>query len=212
MTSIRPAAFALAVGVLALAVFPTGPTRAAAIDPAGPIVTAAATDPVVSPSAPARSPSPGVATAAAIPRTAATGDDVDRQIDAWVAAAPLSPADLATPAAAEPAPRAIHGQVTAGIGSHGYREVLGIADIPFGQTGVATVAVSDVRGDLYGFGRQHQQSLGLAISLGDPGRGGRGPACGPGGRFDSPLWARQFQADGYGAAQACEAAPGRGYR
>lgn len=42
--------------------------------------------------------------------------------------------------------RAIHGEVGAGIGSHGYRSAYGVATIPVGQSSSVTVAVATGHG------------------------------------------------------------------
>jgi len=111
-------------------------------------VSAYAADPGVVATAPTGPGAPAVS--AAPPASDATGS----QIDAWVADGGAS-----QPGSDGPTPRTIHGEVSAGLGTGGYRNVSGVADIPVGQTGDVVVAASSTSGQVrggryggYGFG------------------------------------------------------------
>jgi hypothetical protein len=156
--------------------------------------SALAADPGVVSTAPTGSGAPAVG--AAPPANDATGS----QIDAWVA----SDGGAAQPGSDGPAPRTIHGEVSAGVGTGGYRNVSGVADIPVGQTGDLIVAASSTSGQVrggryggYGFG-------GDALALGFYANGvtGSAPNCG------RQPWG-QLQVQGYGAPgqMTCGTAP-----
>ncbi len=101
--------------------------------------------------------------------------------------------------------RAIHGEVGFGIGTHGYREAYGVATVPLGDSGSATVAVSDGRiGGRYG--TFNSRSLALSLAFGDG--AGRGPesGCGAaldGGRYVEPLWVTRMRRDHLARPLAC---------
>jgi hypothetical protein len=64
---------------------------------------------------------------------------------------------------AEPAERRIHGMVAVGVGTGGYRQAYGQADIPLGDTGQLSIAVDESR--LKGrFGRWGASGQSLAFS------------------------------------------------
>ncbi len=66
-------------------------------------------------------------------------------------------------------PRAVHGEVTAGLGSSGYREVSGTADLPVGDTGDLVVAGSRSSFDGRGFkGGRQSLSVGLFLNGSKP--------------------------------------------
>lgn len=159
---------------------------------AGP--NAFAADPGVVATAPAGTGAPSSA-----PAHDATAD----QIDAWVA--PESAHDSASPPpeADAPAPRTIHGEVGAGVGTGGYRNVYGVADIPVGQTGDLIVAASSssgqVRGGRYGVGGDA-----LALGFYPNGAPATAPGCGRrpwGQQAPAPAYATPGQIN-YGAAPA----------
>ncbi len=117
-----------------------------------------------------------IATAPSSPQeSAATSGQVapGAQISAWGresddGSVELGPGDLPD----RLSPRTIHGQVTAGIGSSGYREVSGVADLPIGQTGDLVVAGSRSSFSSHGFGGGRQSvSVGLFLN------GSRPQAC-----------------------------------
>ena len=65
-----------------------------------------------------------------------------------------------------PAPRRIHGEVGASIGSGGYRNAYGIVDIPIGANSDLGVAVSDTReAQHHGWGGGQHQSIALSLRL-----------------------------------------------
>ena len=68
-----------------------------------------------------------------------------------------------------PQPRSVHGEVTAGFGSSGYREISGTADIPVGDTGDLVVAGSQSSFDGRGFkGGRQSLSVGLFLNGSKP--------------------------------------------
>jgi len=105
-------------------------------------------------------------------------DATGAQIDAWVA----SDGGAAAFGPDGPAPRTIHGEIGAGVGTGGYRNVSGVADIPVGQNSDLVVAASSTSGQV---------------------RGGRYGGYGVGG--DS--LALGFYANGAGAAAGCSRQP-----
>jgi hypothetical protein len=118
--------------------------------------SAAADEPIKT--AGAGAPPPAVeATAIAAPQAAPTSDKSAQAIGDWargvLAGAPA--ADAAKPdrpRCAAPPDRKPHGEVWAGIGTHGYREVGGVVTQPIGDCGSVTIAVSHSEAD---FGRGH---------------------------------------------------------
>jgi hypothetical protein len=160
-----------------------------------------------------------VAPALAAPDAGAvsTASDTDELISQWLKAPP--PAALEPGAAPAEAPllrdRRVHGEIGVGIGTGGYREAYGVADIPLGDKADATVAVRDVQGRVWGR-NVHDRSFGLDLAFGDAARALRGPAeRGPpacadlrAGRYLEPLWVTRMRAAGGGALAACpEASP-----
>ena len=80
----------------------------------------------------------------------------------------LSEANAADPLA-RASPRAVHGEVTAGIGSNGYREASGVVDLPVGETGDLIVAGSRSSFDGRGIGAGRQSlSVGLFLNGATP--------------------------------------------
>ncbi len=158
-------------------------------------LSAFAADPGVVATAPSGAGAPAVSSAP--PASDATGS----QINAWVAA------DGGAPQAASdaPAPRTIHGEIDAGVGSGGYRNVSGVADIPVGQTSDLIVAASSTTGQVrsgryggYGIG-------GDALALGFYSNGGPAAAAGCG----RPSWGpAPVQAYGAQGPVNCASAPG----
>lgn len=103
---------------------------------------------------------------------APAGDDVDKQIAAFVNA-PLHAAPADDGVAPE---RTIHGEVSAAVGNHGYYGFYGRVDIPVGQTSTVSVAAAQ---DSIKFGdtRFTRKSLAIGAQLGNLGSA-RSPACG----------------------------------
>lgn len=85
-----------------------------------------------------------VATGASTPVPMSTAE----QIDAWLAASPaLEAPDLAAePRGVEFDDRNLHGEVTVGVGTRGYRHVSMRATAPLGQNGRVSVAFGETRG------------------------------------------------------------------
>ena len=106
-------------------------------------------------------------------------------------------------------PRKVHGEVTVGIGTGGYRSFSAMSVIPVGETGTLALAVSKSRNSPYGaygdyggygyaghgYGRGHgdRQSIGLQFSS-----QGAAPRCGQ--RMDrGPDWRRLREGPGESA-------------
>jgi hypothetical protein len=105
----------------------------------------------------------GVVTPAAA--AVAQTDTTDAQIAAWTAAPPPSPTDA--PAKGEAAaPRQIHGEAGAAIGSDGYRSGYVTTDIPIGANSDLGLGVSESQIKLKHGPTLTNQSLALSLSLG----------------------------------------------
>jgi len=107
--------------------------------------SAFAVDPAVVATAPSGAGAPALAST---PKSSAppANDPTGSQIAAWTA----SDDDGSGLASDAPPPRAIHGEVGAGVGSGGYRNVYGVADIPVGQSSDLVVAASNTSGQIRG--------------------------------------------------------------
>ena len=98
------------------------------------------------------------------------------------------------------APRKVHGEVSVGIVTGGYRSVSALSLIPLGETGTLAIAVSQGRnsphayyGEPGGYGRGERRSIGLAFSS-----QGEAPRCAA--RADrEPSWRRLRSGPGEGA-------------
>ena len=149
---------------------------------------------------------PGAVDAGA-PVTSAGAKDVKAQIQEWLDDSPAALPSRA-PAAdgpAVPPDRAIHGEFGVGVGSQGYREIYGVAAIPLGDKGVATVAASETRFNGRRWGG-NAQSFGLNLAFGDAARSA-GPAN-YGCRANAldrwePLWASRMRSRPYAAGSDC---------
>jgi hypothetical protein len=139
-----------------------------------------------------------------------TAGDTDELISEWLKAPP--PAALEPGAAPAEAPlrdNKVHGEIGVGIGTGGYREAYGVADIPLGDRAAATVAVRDVQGRVWG-GDVHSRSFGLSLAFGDAARARAGPpACADlrPGRYLEPLWVTRMRAGRPGLAGCPAASP-----
>jgi hypothetical protein len=155
---------------------------------------ALAADPDVVTTAPTGAGAPAVSAAAP------ANDGSSSQIDAWVASDGRAP----QPGSNGPAPRTIHGEVGASVGTGGYRNVYGVADIPVGQTGDLVVAASSASGQVRG-GRYGGYGFGgdaLALGFYSNGVAGSAPGCGR-----QPWGQPQVQAYGGPGSMSCGAAP-----
>lgn len=115
----------------------------------------AAADEPIKTAAPGAPPPAVEATAIAAPEARAAPDKSAQAIGDWARGvlAGTTAADVQTPDRPRcPAPpdRKPHGEVWAGIGTHGYREVGGVVTQPIGDCSSVTIAVSHTEGD---FGR-----------------------------------------------------------
>lgn len=124
------------------------------------------------------------AEAASDPHPAATSAPpvtTQAQIANWISSEEISedgPQGYGPGDASGPAPRAVHGEFGASIGTGGYRNVYGVADIPVGQTGDLGLAVSNTAyNGRHGYGGGQSTSLGVSLRLGDP-SGAPTPQCG----------------------------------
>lgn len=120
---------------------------------------------------------------------AAQTDTTDAQIAAWTAAPPPSPADaLARGDAA--APRQIHGEAGASIGSNGYRSGYVTTEIPIGADSTLGLGVAESQIKLKHGPTLKNQSVAVSLSLG--GQAAPGPDCGRSLRVNNqnvePLW------------------------
>lgn len=68
------------------------------------------------------------------------------QIEEFIRTSPAAQPESSDPLALQDEPRKVHGQVSVGVGSHGYRSVAAQAIIPVGKTGMVGVAVERSRG------------------------------------------------------------------
>ncbi|MCI3130779.1 hypothetical protein [Phenylobacterium aquaticum] len=122
----------------------------------------------------------------------------DAQIDAFIRSAPSTPWSNYAPLTGQDieVKRQIHGQAGVAVGTGGYRSAFVQTDIPIGETGMLSVAVSESRGEhayrgyydygydrpgAYGafgsgglgnFGHGARQSVGVSLYLGDSARSG----------------------------------------
>ncbi len=132
-------------------------------------LNASAADPGVVATAPTGAGAPPVS---AIP---SANDAAGAQIASWIA----SDGGPSQPDSDRLAPRTIHGEVSAGVGTNGYRNVSGVADIPVGRNSDVIVVVSSNSGEVRG-GRYGYRYGGDALGLGFYGNGvpDLAPSCG----------------------------------
>ncbi len=109
------------------------------------------------------------------------------------------------------APRTIHGEVTVGVGSNGYREVSASAVMPVGKSSELGVAVDD---EQFATKRHKFEQRSLAIGLALGGASAAPMDCASairvGDHYVEPLWATQIR--GYpltGVDPRCMSAPTR---
>lgn len=106
---------------------------------------------------------------APVATSSGSSPSVAEQIDAYLKS---SPALQAAPDAADgvvPAERKVHGEVSVGIGSHGYRSVYARTDLPVGETGMVSLAFEDTKND-FRFGPGFGRGYGYGYPYGDGGR------------------------------------------
>ncbi len=159
------------------------------------------------------------------PVASAGAKDVNAQIKDWIDASPDVPPrhDVAADGPLGPPDRAIHGEWGVGVGTQGYRSAYGVAVIPLGDRGTATVAASADRFRARGWG-MNRQSFALNLDL-DGARSARLASACPFDRYShgglEPSWvgplrgrddrfAADCRADRPAAAQECSrlVAPG----
>jgi hypothetical protein len=141
-------------------------------DPDGIVTTAPAT--TVDLEATARPTAPSVAGAAqaAVPH----GLSTDQQIDRWLDSRSVADAPWAEAATGSPGDRRMHGQVTVGIGTEGYRDFGAAVSLPIGETGWLDISYRQVRNgypyggyDPYGYGDSWHDYGGFAFPRYRPG-------------------------------------------
>ena len=144
------------------------------------------------------------------PVASAGAKDVNAQIRDWIDSSPeaASPRASAADAPAGPPDRSIHGEWGVGVGTGGYRSAYGVAVIPLGDRGTATVAASTGH---YGGRRwgMNGQSFGLNIDLSEPGRSARLASACPFDRYAhgglEPSWVGPLRGRDDDLAAACAA-------
>lgn len=118
-----------------------------------------------------------VSTAPATPVPAAEVSTA-AQIEQFIRSAPMPDIEDETPNGITPGEkRQVHGEVSVGIGTGGYRSFSALSVIPVGETGTLAIAVSQSRNAPYahygeyadyggygGYGRGERQSIGLQFS------------------------------------------------
>ncbi|WP_340647252.1 hypothetical protein [Phenylobacterium sp.] len=130
------------------------------------------------------------------------------QIDRFIKSAPMPSLDDEGVDGVTPGERRMHGEVSVGVGTGGYRSFSALSVIPIGETGTLAVAVSKSRnnpygnygeyggygyGGGYGRGQGERQSIGMAFSS-----QGASPRCSA--RMDrGPDWHRLNDGPGEGA-------------
>ncbi|MDP3661070.1 hypothetical protein [Phenylobacterium sp.] len=93
---------------------------------------------------------------------------VSDQIDAYLRSSPaiILPQDKAPGAVSSATPRKVHGEVSVGVGSNGYRSLYARTDIPVGESSLLSVAIEKSSFDGR-FGSRRIQGLGLSFASGD---------------------------------------------
>lgn len=147
---------------------------------AGAAVAGADQDPIATAPAPVVVARQGSSPVEAQPAVSQAPLGIDAQIEAFIRGAPAAPWSNDAPLAGQDieVKRQVHGQVGMAVGTGGYRSAFVQADIPIGETGMLSVAVSESRSDhAYGayshygygggFGPVARQSLGVSLYLGD---------------------------------------------
>lgn len=161
-------------------------------------VAATDQDPIATAPAPLVVSSQSSAQAKAQPAVSQAPLDTNAQIEAFIRSAPSTPWRNDAPLAGQDLElkRQVHGQVGVAVGTGGYRSAFVQADIPVGETGMLSVAVSESRSNhayAYGgypgygyggpgsygafgygdsFGHGARRSLGVSLYLGDSVRSG----------------------------------------
>ena len=137
-------------------------------------------------------------------------DDVSAQISDYLKEAAQADAAEGARTIQPPArDRAIHGEAGFAVGSGGYRSAYGVATMPVGQNGSATVGVADTRYGKNRWGGKGGDSKSLYLAL-DLSKGGSEPTdrCARA-RADLPVWASAARRDeALAAACAPDAATG----
>ncbi len=136
----------------------------------------------------------------------APGFTLDDQIEAWRAdgEAAAAPDVALLPGSLPGRDRQVHGMVSVGVGTGGYRSVYAQTTMPIGSTGTLDVAIGDERGR---FGRGgptlHNRSLSIGLSFDATQRSvcGELSAVGP---KDAP-WRRYDDSDRRAQQAACDA-------
>lgn len=147
--------------------------------------------------------SPAVTLQSAAPHGLTTEDQIARWIGERKAVGPAAEA-WADPWE-EAGPRRMHGQVSAGMGSGGYRDFAATVALPIGESGTLNLSVSQTKNAPwaypygYGYGYGYGYPYGYGHGLGGYGwrdaYGAVGGPLGVRGRFDQPSRIRPFSLD-----------------
>jgi hypothetical protein len=156
---------------------------------------ALAADPGVIATAPSGTGAPTVSATPA--NSAPSHDATDSQIAGWIATDRAS----AQPGGDTPAPRTVHGEIDAGVGTGGYRNVSGVADIPVGQNSDLIVAASSTSGQVRGGQYGGYAVGGEALALGVSANGAPASAAGCGRQPWGQAWAPTSLNDCIGPSQ-----------
>ena len=129
----------------------------ASSDPEGVVSTAPRAGPGAVPTASADAlaatvgdASPAVTLQTAAPHGLSTEEQISRWIGERKADAP--PVETWADAWEEAAPRKMHGQVSAGIGTGGYRDFAAAVSMPLGESGTLNLSVSQTKNAPWGYG------------------------------------------------------------
>jgi len=167
-------------------------------------------------SAPASAISPAPSTSSEVVASAGGGAPVataagDTSLNRWLDDAP-SIIDLNNRQSGDlTAPRAIHGEVSVGIGTNGYRDVSAVAIMPVGKTSELGVAVED---EQFGTKRHKFDQRNLSVSLALGGAHAAPSDCASairvGDHYVEPLWATQIRGSALsGVDPLCMSEPNR---
>lgn len=94
--------------------------------------------------------SPAVTLQTAVPHGLSTEDQISRWIGERKAGSP--PVEQWADAWEETAPRKMHGEVSAGIGTGGYRDFAAAVSMPLGENGTLNLSVSQTKNAPWGYG------------------------------------------------------------
>ncbi|MDP3174258.1 MAG: hypothetical protein Q8M88_07475 [Phenylobacterium sp.] len=105
---------------------------------------------------------------------------VSDQIDAYLRSSPalILPQDKTPGAVSSATPRKLHGEVSLGVGSNGYRSLYARTDFPVRESSLLSVAIEKSSFDGR-FGSRRIQALGLSFGSGDAVTSSQDRSCAP---------------------------------